>query len=352
MTGEGAFRMIGRLSSSNPDYRFVVDPRIDNDCSGRTTLVTPWWAANPADLVRVGSKVPEYCGGADLANCIPQLEDNSVFEQGHYSYNNRLRYGFTLQPGMMIAMQTQELQPWENAVTTDQVPVNGALADFLHRFNHNENVGTMQFFKFPGSYPAIDTSPTFTNADPQGAHDWKWVKQGLASGVLSTFAFHKVTDGRRAKFNRFYNSMLCLEFNAFPDTVPDPSDNNPDLTQRSGCRDCHNTLEPAAKYFANWPELGNSTAYFFSQATPSVQGAFMNQSGSGTTALAQIVKDSIPYHACGVQRAFEFVMGREMSQDEKSRVIPSLLDIYQQGGKKIWPVIKHVLSSTYFTEGK
>ncbi len=351
MTDEGTFLLTGALSASHEDYTFVVNPAVDGECFGRTKLVTPWWSASPADYIRVGSKLEDYCGGPGLPECLPRVDTNSYREQGHYSYHGRLRYGFTMQPGMMVAMQTQELKPWANAVTTSKVPVNGTLADFLHRFDHNEDVGTMQFFKFPGAYPAIKTDPVFTKANPQGADDWKWVEQGLPSGVLSTFAFHRVTDGRRAKFNRMYNSMLCLEFNAFPDTVPDPKDVNPDLTKRSGCKDCHAALEPAAKFFANWPELGNSTAYFYSKNEED-QGVFLGQSGSGTPGLAGAIKDSIPFHSCGVQRSFEFVMGREMSLSEKGRLMPSLLRVYQEGDKKLWPVIKHILSAKYFTEGK
>jgi hypothetical protein len=352
MSGEFAFRMLGRLASSHEDYRMVVDPRLDGNCFGRTALVKPWWASNPADYIRVGSKVSEYCGGEDLPECMPEVSTSSINEQGHYAYDSGLRYGFTMQPGMMIAMQTQDQEPWGSALTTDKVPVNGALADFLHRFNHSDTEGSLQFFKFPGAYPNIKTNSTFTKANPQGTNDWKWVKQGLASGVMSTFAFHRVTDGRRAKFNRIYNSMLCLEFQAFPDTIPDPTDNNPDLTKRSGCGDCHTTIEPAARYFANWPEVGNNAASFFSQADPAVKGSYLNQTGAGTPALAQTLKDSIPFHSCGVQRAFEFVMGRDMSQEEKGRVTPHLLEVYRKNKNRIWPVIKHVVTSAYFTEGK
>jgi phenylpyruvate tautomerase PptA (4-oxalocrotonate tautomerase family) len=45
-------------------------------------------------------------------------------------------------------------------------------------------------------------------------------------------------------------------------------------------------------------------------------------------------------------------MGRDMSQEEKGRVTPHLLEVYRKNKNRIWPVIKHVVTSAYFTEGK
>ena len=52
----------------------------------------------------------------------------------------------------------------------------------------------------------------------------------------------------RAKAHVLYNVFLCREF-VSEDTTLTPSD-NPDLTTRSGCADCHATLEPLSAHFS------------------------------------------------------------------------------------------------------
>src|SRR5690606_31887415 len=123
---------------------------------------------------------------------------------------------------------------WSDLVTTPQGVVNGPLADIVRRFAES----ILAVFP-PGSYPQRNTDATFVNANPANTQSWKWVERGQNhAGIFTTVAFHRTTNGWKAKANRTMQSLLCREFKAADGAVPVVSDET-DLTKKPYCSQCH-----------------------------------------------------------------------------------------------------------------
>jgi hypothetical protein len=89
-----------------------------------------------------------------------------------------------------------------------------------------------------------------------------WVEIQLPdghAGVLTSPAFLLRFQTNRARANRFYDSFLCQPFTPPPGGLPvaDPEAlAQPDLQKRDGCKYCHAILEPAAAHWGRWAQQG------------------------------------------------------------------------------------------------
>jgi hypothetical protein len=84
-------------------------------------------------------------------------------------------------------------------------------------------------------------------------------QQGRIAGILTSPFYLVKYSSNRGRANRFYNAFLCSYFQASAAGLPDPSDTctqEPNITKRCGCKDCHATLEPSASYWGRWAERG------------------------------------------------------------------------------------------------
>jgi hypothetical protein len=299
-----------------------------------TKLVAPYW--DPASPVKTCADVDAeaYCG-ANFKYCYPP--------GGKYS--NDLKFAATMEPGMMAAKIVTDDLSWDELLTTTKGVVNGPMADFIRRF------GDVYLAFLPeGSYPSRQTDPLFVNADSTADKQWSWVERGPShSGILTTAAFHRSTNGWRAKANRSLQVFLCREFVASDASVPEPSD-EPDLTKKPYCKQCHIILEPMAQFFAKWPNVGNNNNYFYDRENPEqAAGSFNGVAGVGTSDFARILVQMDDYNTCAVKRAFKFATGRAMSRIEAQTMLRPLTDRFVANGKKLFPVIKAVLTSPAFT---
>jgi hypothetical protein len=297
-------------------------------------LIAPYW--NPQANVKVCPDVDAeaYCG-ANLGRCYP---DGSKYAQD-------VKYAATMEPGVMAAKIVVEDRSWDELLTTTRGVVNGPMADFIRRF------GDVYLEVQPaGSYPQRTTDPTFTSADPTDGDGWAWVERGPGhAGVLTSVAFHRSTNGWRAKANRSLQVFLCREFVASDASVPEPSD-EPDLTKKPYCKQCHVVLEPMAQFFAQWPNVGNDNNYYFDRQHPEqASGSFNGVAGVGTADFAQILTHMDDYDQCAIKRAFKFVTGRVMTRQEVQTLLPSLNERFVGGGKKLFPVMELIMGSPAFT---
>ena len=89
---------------------------------------------------------------------------------------------------------------------------------------------------------------------------WESYERGLRhAGVLTMPGYMVKFPTNRSRANRFYNAFLCESFEAPSGGLPDASDScsdEPDLTERCGCKYCHATVEPAAAHWGRWVEAG------------------------------------------------------------------------------------------------
>jgi hypothetical protein len=107
----------------------------------------------------------------------------------------------------------------------------------------------------------------------------------LASGILTMPIFLTKYGSRRARAHVLYNVFLCREF--ISETAELVPSENPDLMTRSGCSDCHATLEPLSSYFSrivesDWTYLpkehfpiDSNACYLNAEGKPVVKGGGM-----------------------------------------------------------------------------
>lgn len=319
-----------------PSGGTVTTSSCHTDCS-KTKLVRPYW--NPAVEIKICQDVdlPANCG-ENLGLCLPPTG----------SYVNDISYAFTIEPGVMAAKIIADERSWGDLVTTTQGVVNGPLADVMRRF-----ATTMLAVFPPGSYPTRNTDPVFTSADPTNLKSWHWIERGPGhAGIFTTPAFHRTTNGWRAKANRTMQSLLCREFKAADGSVPVTSDET-DLTKKPYCSQCHITLEPMARFFSRWPDVGNDNNFFYDVDSPKdPNGAFNGKAGSDTPGFGAIVADMDAYSQCAVEKAFKFVVGRQMNAYELENYLPPLMSKFKSNGKRVFPIMRDIIESPVFKGGQ
>lgn len=315
------------------------DLNCSNDC-GRTTLVTPYW--NPTGTVQVcsGLLASDHCG-PDLARCIP---DPEPVAPGYTlaPFVRQVSWGFTMQPGVTAAKLVQDGASWDGMVTGTRVPVNGPMAKFLSLFG-----GYFGAVAPPGAYPGRTSDAVFTGADATNLDDWRWVEGGpREAGILTSLAFQRVTNGWRAKANRAMNALLCRSFSV-PEGTPQPPSTETDLTKKPYCSECHRILEPMARFFGRWPNVGNGNNYRYDPVAPAA-GEFNGVTGDDVPAFGRILAGMEDYDRCAVRRAFEFVMARRMTDEERATLLRPLTARFVANGKRLWPVMRELIASPAF----
>jgi hypothetical protein len=176
-----------------------------------------------------------------------------------------------------------------------------------------------------------------------------WIRRNEShAGILTTPTYQIISNGRRAKANRAYETFLCRKFTVPEGAKADPSDSNPDLTQRAFCKYCHKSLEPMAAFFNRWPQTGVTNFQFDSGSKADDTGRVNGQSGKGAQAFGKILVASDGFSECSIKRAFEFVNGRKMNADDVSNDLPAYLEIFNSTGKNLRSVIKKMIVAPKF----
>jgi len=111
-------------------------------------------------------------------------------------------------------------------------------------------------------------------------------------------------------------------------------------------------LEPLSLFFGRWPNVGDSNYYYDPGSNKVATGTFDGISNADTNGLAKVYTSTRDFHDCAVARAFEFVVGREMNQQEYVSIFPRLVSVYQSGGGRILPVFKEIAASKLFSRGQ
>ncbi|MBL8685581.1 MAG: DUF1549 domain-containing protein [Myxococcales bacterium] len=133
--------------------------------------------------------------------------------------------------------------------------VNGPLAVF-YRSQQQQSCCNTNHLRFDYSTPTHLFVPSNvpTAVLPHDVDRWARVpdRGPLASGILTMPIFLTKYGTRRARAHVLYQAFMCQEFVAGNGALT-PSD-QPDLTLRPGCRDCHRTLEPMSAFFTRVTE--------------------------------------------------------------------------------------------------
>ena len=161
-----------------------------------------------------------------------------------------------------------------------------------------------------------------------------------------------VTNGHRAKANRIYEGFLCSKFEVDKDIHPDPSDDNPDLRQRTYCSACHKTLEPMATFFKRWPTAGNVNYIFNTSEELDDVGSIFGQQGNGMQDLGKFVSQNDKFSSCMIKRSFEMIYGRTMTQSEGEAYLARYLEVLKDSGMELKPVMKMMLLEQEFADNR
>ena len=308
-----------------------------NQIDDMTEEVIPFWDKGQSQPYRAAKYLldPNRCG-PDLAGCF----SNQV---GRFPYRIRVGADTTLEPGRIIGKTVADRRNFKEVLTGSKTVMTGSLAHFL--VNKMEQNYWDQ--NFPGGrYP--ESGSLYRKADPE-SKDLLWVERGSEhAGVLSTYAFHATTNGRRAKANRAYEAFTCKSFSVPEGLIADPNDDNPDLTKRQYCSACHIILEPMASFFNRWPAAGRVNFEF--DDAPSIRdlGTYDGKSGKGIKAYGEILANSDAFKTCSVKRAFEFLHGRKFSPGESKVLLPRYVKRFEEHDYRLAPVIKQMLGAKEF----
>ena len=124
-----------------------------------------------------------------------------------------------------------------------------------------------------------------------------------------------------------------------------PSD-EPDLTKRPYCAICHAALDPLATFWERWAPV--ATGNYRYDPSQSAQGTFNGQSGTDISGLANIFTQSEDFRTCSVERAFEYLVGRSMHDDEKTNMLPPLKDKLSNQNFNLWNIMLDIMESESF----
>ena len=226
--------------------------------------VEPYWA--PGTLIKVcafdaQTNATGTTERGGTVNC--QRSTNSVqcgcgpslnwCQSGPARTANRIIASMTEQMLRFTDGLLDETRPYTDIITGTSVEVNGPL---VHYFRYQTGQSNNVLLSNPQTnYPLPDLG--FDEVDR-----WETVERGaLHAGVLSLPGYLAKFQSARGRANRFYNSFLCQHFEAPSEGLPPASDacnDEPNLTERCGCKHCHQTLEPAAAHWGRWVEAGIS----------------------------------------------------------------------------------------------
>ena len=193
-------------------------------CKGLEIEVTPYWSDQPVKACpsTIESK---YCG-IMFQDCFP-YPNADVNRDPSNHYRNKIAAALTLEPSRMIAKTVREGKKYSSILTTSKGLVNGYLLHYLknfdpifrkqyqryQRFNDNElnPENRVVYITKPNDYPNIANALPKVNITDK---KYYWIERGGShhAGILTTFAFHRATNGRRAKANKARAALLCRDF--------------------------------------------------------------------------------------------------------------------------------------------
>lgn len=314
------------------------------DCADDTPRVKPYWDPKEVTILarykgvetyKVSPEILKKCGAA-IEKC--NIADAKASDR----YSNFVSRDVTMEPGYIIGHTVAEDRPWPEVLTTPTTIVTGTYAEWL------TNKGAPLWENFPSKSYEGSTDAIFTKPDIYDRKHYRVQRNALHSGVLTTIAYQLVTNGRRAKANRAYESFLCQKFSVPDGANPDPNDANPDLTKRTYCSFCHKTLEPMAAFWNRWPDTGTLNYIYNTDAKIVDTGAFNGGTGPGAAAFGKALVSSQAFQECGIKRAFEFVNGRKMTAAEADANMSEWMSQYDTAQQNLRPLIKSMVLAPEF----
>lgn len=315
--------------------------------------VKPWWDPEGVTAVAKYARqgIKEYkVPSAVLARCGPDMMHCDM--RGSHRYNkfhDQVGYDMSMEPGYLIAHTVAEDRNFSEVLTSTSTIMTGTYGYFMAK------VGSEFWDNFPeGADRAnrIFVSPSITDRK-----QYRVERGPVHAGVLTTPAFQILTNGTRAKANRVYEAFTCLRFAVGDAIVPDPTAPD-DIVKNPYCALCHvhMGLENMSLYFEKWKGIDGEPAYLYDRkkySPPIDRGTYMgNNAGEGVAHFAGLVAKSKPFENCSVKRAFAFINGREMNDEELKVLLAPYVSELQSGDGNLRNILKKMVLDTNFLSPK
>jgi hypothetical protein len=338
------------------------------------------------------------CGcGAGLERCIPGTSDsldpasfNQPFEaplgrEMPFATNTQAESGYSRQAwaveaSAFISDIFANDRDFRDMLLSKATVVNGPAAQFYRFFAGGSCCNDTVSYGY--TYPTQLLDPT--KLPPLLPHETnKYVRiedRGpLASGILTMPIFLMKYGTRRARAHILYNAFLCKDFVSANSSLMPSTE--PDLTKRSGCKDCHATLEPMSAYFArirenDWVYLpkeqfpvqnpacksnkGTIPSFcknyydpaFTTDTSATLRGAYSSadNADAGPGALAEQLTKSPDFASCVVKNVASSFLGRPLDVDDEP-LEEALTKTFVDGGYRVRAVVRAMLKSDQYRLG-
>lgn len=222
-----------------PDRVGLLEPTCQNLEANSQQIGIGTFRGTPVDCGGPLAVWAPECGcGSDLRRCLTVAGET------------QLEGAFNEQSLRIVDRVLREGRPYFEILTDPNIEVNGPIAHYMRNMSRLQ----LELFADPDpTAPMAGTGLAWTRTE--------WVdvaRSGRHSGVLTSPAYLMRHAAWRQRAHRFYNAFEC---SAFEPTGPLPSpyadcSQHEDLTQRCGCADCHQTLEPMAAHWGRFAEYG------------------------------------------------------------------------------------------------
>ncbi|MCH9680293.1 MAG: hypothetical protein K0V04_02575 [Deltaproteobacteria bacterium] len=332
-------------------------------------MVAPYWDpdnpiqvcafdAQEALLGESGVECSVYHPNDEECGCGPELTWCGPDSAG--TPNQLIRDSLAQEPARIFEWVVRQGASYLDAFSTRMTFMNGPVA---HYYRHNTGTTAITLGGAVAYEPAVGSVPDLQYGDTD---NWVGVeREAPHGGAFTTLGYLIRFASNRSRANRFYTAFYCDPFVPSEDGLPPEGDNpSPNLRERAGCADCHQSLEPAAAHWARWrtggtygffsPEefsfeeprtdcvcgpsegLNNCSAYcstYFVTADNSSDEEFglyagLPQSGSwlegqdpqnveaGPAALVDSPEERAQVAQCAVRNLSEHLLGRELGTDD------------------------------------
>lgn len=261
-------------------------------------------------------------------------------------------------------------------LTSRGTMINGPLAQFYRFFAGQSCCGSGTELGYAEPDPLFDPTAVPKQLVPEDVATWTPVadRGPHAAGLMTMPVFLMKYGSRRARAHVLYNAFLCKDFISESAKLV-PSD-QPDLTRRPGCANCHHRLEPMSAYFArvmesDWTFLPPSrfplslpkcatadpkampgackTFYdpaFTDAKHTTLRGAYSSlaHADAGPAGLAQEIIAAPEFAGCVVRNVAQSLIGRQLGAEDDSWK-QALAKSFVDGGYHIRPLVRAIVTS-------
>ena len=302
--------------------------------------------------------------------------------------NRDIRKAIAEEPGRIFEHIVREGRPYFEALRTRETLVNGPLNHYYRYLSSAPNDVNRTTVAVDARMGAMDVGPGYGNAAA-----WRVTRrQGVHAGVLTTAAYTLRFASNRSRANRFRTAFRCEPFLPSAEGLPaDAADESePNLRRRSGCAHCHQSLDVLAAHWGKFRSDGqwgflnanplqrNSTCmacggsgnpacsdfcntYFVTRENshPStyttfrglpMSRAYLNVAeaevfNAGPRALSDDDEEKRAIASCAVRRLTEHLLGREVTDDEQTTLIPELEGAFASSGYQFAELTRAIVTS-------